>query len=95
MASLKPSHTPPRSAPPPQALLGQVDELLLELGRDPSPAARLTLEHLAGVRTYLIDWMPEELALNLDLAEASLAGFPSPQLKARIQDFIKNVREKE
>ena len=87
----KPVYTP-LSAEQLQDSLDQLDEMLLDLVRSPAPAAALTLEHLAGVRTYLIDGMRQELALNIDLTEESLTALPDPRLKARIQAFLKSVR---
>ncbi|HUI77189.1 MAG TPA: hypothetical protein VLY24_04720 [Bryobacteraceae bacterium] len=88
----KPAHSHPLSAGEQQQLIDRLDDLLLELGHDPSPWAGLTLEHMAGVRTCLIECMPGELALNLDLAEDSLAALPDRDLKARIQEFLRTFR---
>jgi len=88
----RPAYNYTLSAGEQQQLIDRLDELLLELGRDPSPQAGLTLEHLAGVRTCLIECMPGELGLNLDLAADSLAALPDRDLKARIQEFLRTFR---
>jgi hypothetical protein len=85
----------PLSAAERQNLLDRVDELLTELNRNASPEAGLTLEHLAGVRTYLIDGMRQELGENLDLAEESLIALRDAHLKTGIRQFIQSVRARE
>jgi len=80
------------STPPSQEQLDQLDHLLIELGRDPSPEATLVLEHLSGVRTYWVEYMPLELALNLELTRESLRPLPNPELKTRITGFLKIFR---
>ena len=88
----KTPYTHPQSAEQLRGQLDQLDELLIELGRDPTPEASLVLEHLAAIRTCLIDGLAQELALNLDLAEESSARQPNRRLNDRTQQFLKSVR---
>jgi len=81
----------PESAAERQAHIDRIDELLLELGHDPTPEAGLVLEHLAGVRTYLIESMPGELALNLQLLDESIGTLADGRLRGRIQEFLKEI----
>ena len=69
-----------------------LDELLAEVGRQDSPESSLLREHLEGARFYLTGAMPEELELNLKLAEKSLDGLADQSLQSRIRDFIRAQR---
>ena len=69
-----------------------LNRILAELEKLPPEETRLVREHLEGARFYLTGAMPEELAVNLDLAEQSLDSLPDADLQARIRKFIDTHR---
>jgi hypothetical protein len=65
-----------------------LNEILAELNELPKEQSQPVLEHLGGARFYITGVMPEELELNLKMAEGSLGSLPDGPLKSRIRDFI-------
>ena len=75
--------------------LAVLEKLLAELSKEHSPQADFVREHLDGARFYLTGSMPQEMALNLKLAEESLDALPDKDLKSRIQEFLETQRSRE
>ena len=73
-----------------EADLEPLNEILAELEKH--PGTDLTKEHLEGARFYMTGSMPDELAMNLKLAEESLNELDDEALKTRIRELIKSAR---
>jgi hypothetical protein len=71
--------------------IAQVEELLRDLKDETGTPEGLMREHLEGIRTFLLDSMPEELTLNVKLAEGILPEIQNEPLRSRVKDFLRSA----
>ncbi|HWC99646.1 MAG TPA: hypothetical protein VG456_22955 [Candidatus Sulfopaludibacter sp.] len=69
-----------------------LNQLLADLEQQPPEQAGMLLEHLQAARFSLTGNMPEELQLNLKMAEEWLDPLKDQGLKDRAQAFIDSHR---
>jgi hypothetical protein len=72
--------------------LDAFDQLLADLRQLPPDQSSLLSEHLQGARFYIAGSMPEELALNLNLAESALDNLRDSGMKDRVRRLIEHYR---
>ena len=65
-----------------------IDDLLRVLGKSALDEARAVEEHLAGARIYLLGAMPEEYALNLELARQATASIPESSTRKEVETYL-------
>jgi hypothetical protein len=66
----------------------RVDSLIAELEHSGETRHELLLEHLRSARAYLLGAMPEEYALNLELAKLAAHDMPETGLRERVMHTI-------
>ena len=69
--------------------IARLDALLDELGKETEAQCEVLREHLESARVYLVGLMPAEYAFSLKMAEEVLNCVSDPNLRKRIEDFIR------
>ncbi len=69
--------------------LARMDELIHDLDAPLDTPQGLMREHLTAARSYLLGSMPEEYQLTLELARETLPEIDQPELRSRIDDFLR------
>jgi hypothetical protein len=69
--------------------LVRLDRLLEELSKETEAQCELLREHLESARVCLVGLMPTEYALSLQMAGEALDSVTDPDLRARIESFIR------
>jgi hypothetical protein len=70
-------------------VLAHMDELIHDLDERLDTPQGLMREHLTAARSYLLGSMPEEYQMTLELAKEVLPEIDQPQLRSRIEDFLR------
>jgi hypothetical protein len=71
--------------------LARMDELIRDLDAPLGTPQGYMREHLTEARSYLLGSMPEEYRMTLELAKETLPDIDQPQLRSRIDDFLRQA----
>jgi len=71
--------------------LARMDELIRDLDAPLGTPQGYMREHLTAARSYLLGAMPEEYRMTLELARETLPEIDQPQLRSRIDDFLRQA----
>jgi predicted metal-dependent hydrolase len=71
--------------------LALMDELIRDLDAPVGTPEGYMREHLMAARSYLLGSMPEEYQMTLELAKETLPEIEQPQLRSRIDDFLRQA----
>jgi hypothetical protein len=71
--------------------LARLDELIRDLDAPLGTPEGYMREHLTEARSYLLGSMPEEYQMTLELAKETLTEIKQPQLRSRIDDFLRHA----
>jgi hypothetical protein len=71
--------------------LARMDELIRDLDAPIGTPQGYMREHLTAARSYLLGAMPEEYQLTLELARETLPEIDQPELRSRIDDFLRQA----
>jgi hypothetical protein len=69
--------------------IARLDGLVDELRKETDTQCEVLREHLESARVYLVGLMPAEYAFSLKMAEDALNSVSDPNLRKRIQAFIR------
>jgi hypothetical protein len=72
-----------------EEVLTRMDELIRDLDAPLGTPRGYMREHLTAARSYLLGSMPEEYQMTLELAKETLPDIDEPQLRSRIDDFLR------
>jgi hypothetical protein len=73
--------------------LARIDELIRDLDAPLGTPEGYMREHLTEARSYLLGSMPEEYQMTLELAKETLTEIEQPQLRSRIDDFLRQATD--
>jgi hypothetical protein len=76
--------------PAPERTLYDMERLMAELSEEPGPYNDLMGEHLDAARFYLLNSMPQEYDVTLQLAREALPDIEGEALRTRIAEFLQN-----
>lgn len=83
--------------PPPNPYYPQLDDLIAKIKQTKSTAGTrehsLLVEHLETAHAYLRGAMPEECAVNLDLARQEASELSDEQLQRETNDLIERLQK--
>ncbi len=68
-----------------------MDELIRDLDAPLGTPQGYMREHFTEARSYLLGSMPEEYRVALELAKETLPDIEQPQLRSRIDDFLRQA----
>jgi hypothetical protein len=71
--------------------VARIDELIRDLDAPLGTPEGYMREHLTAARSYLLGSMPEEYQMTLELAKETLPEIEQPQLRSRIDDFLRQA----
>ena len=68
-----------------------MDELIRDLDAPLGTPKGYMREHLTAARSYLLGAMSEEYRMTLELAKESLTEIDQPQLRSRLDEFLRQA----
>ena len=71
--------------------LARMDALIRDLDEPLGTPQGYMREHLTAARSYLLGAMPKEYQMTLELAKETLPEIDQPQLRSRIDDFLRQA----
>lgn len=82
------------TTPPPNPYYPQLDELIAKIKKSVGTEEHsLLVEHLETAHAYLRGAMPEECAVNLDLARQEALGLSDEPLQRETNDLIERLQK--